>query len=128
MQAEFVEVDAMPRLNRSHTYQSDPFGLRRADHEDVEAACSGEVCTSIGLSFLGCATCSILVFLSERNFAQYSPTSSATVRRAMRPLQVAANPPSSLGMREVALVRHPLVWSWLSGEVCSEPRYRTAKK
>jgi hypothetical protein len=28
VQEEFVEVDAMPRLNRFHTSRSDPFGLR----------------------------------------------------------------------------------------------------
>jgi hypothetical protein len=30
-QKEVVEVDAMSRLNRSHTSRSDPFGLRRAE-------------------------------------------------------------------------------------------------
>ena len=45
----FVETDAMPRLNRPHTSRSDPFGLRRANQEDVGAACTGSDCMVLPL-------------------------------------------------------------------------------
>jgi hypothetical protein len=53
----FVETVAMPRRNRSHISRSDSFGLRRADHEDVGAVCSGDGSNRMALPLLCFVTC-----------------------------------------------------------------------
>jgi hypothetical protein len=93
---------------RSHTSRSDPFGLRRADQEDVVAACAGD---GLPRRLCRCFAPRRAAFhaLHECSFEQCLPSPPATAPTELcDPSQVSARPPSPLGTGRMTLACHLL--------------------